>query len=124
MHGRRDACHRQKYYGRRVRVLHVCARPDRADTGCFASQKTRRIVIDRVRKDSEHAKEHGVVLLALLVLLVLGLIGGAFFFVKHAQDKKSVSTTAAEVAEAGGEALSRNAQNVQRRNDALTLLAG
>lgn len=68
-------------------------------------------------------KESGVVVLALLVLLVLALIATAFFFVKHAYDKKSVATTAAEAVEAGGNALSRNAVNTQRKTDAAIFLS-
>jgi hypothetical protein len=68
-------------------------------------------------------KESGVVILALFVLIILGVLIAAFLFVKNSRDKKPVSTTAAEVVEAGGEAISRNAQNTQRKNDASQMLA-
>jgi hypothetical protein len=68
-------------------------------------------------------KESGVVVLALFVLIILGALVAAFLFVKHEHDKKSVSTTAAEVVEAGSSAISRNAQNTQRKNDASVLLS-
>jgi len=72
---------------------------------------------------AEPNKESGVVIIALFVLIILGVIVGAFLFVKRAHDKKPVSTTAAEVVEAGGSALSRNAQNTQRKNDASVALS-
>lgn len=71
----------------------------------------------------KHTNENGMVILALFVLIILGVVIAAFLFVKRQHDNKSVSTTAAEVVEAGGSALSRNAQNVQRKQDATRLLA-
>lgn len=68
-------------------------------------------------------RESGVVVLALFVLIIIGVLVAAFLFVKREHDKKPVSTTAAEVVEAGGSALSRNAQNTQRKNDAGVVLA-
>lgn len=62
-------------------------------------------------------------ILAVFVLIILGVLIAAFLFVKREYDKKPVSTTAAEVVEAGGSALSRNAQNTQRRNDAAIMLS-
>lgn len=69
------------------------------------------------------SRESGVVILALFVLIILGVLVAAFLFVKREHDKKPVSTTAAEVVEAGGSALTRNAQNTVRRNDASVLLS-
>ncbi len=63
-----------------------------------------------------------MVILALFVLIIIGVLVAAFLFVKREHDKKPVSTTAAEVVEAGGSALSRNAQNTQRKNDAGVVL--
>ncbi len=68
-------------------------------------------------------RESGVVILALFVLIIIGVLVAAFLFVKRERDKKPVSTTAAEVVEAGGSAISRNAQNTLRKNDAQVLLA-
>lgn len=69
------------------------------------------------------SRESGVVFLALFALIILGVLVAAFLFVKREHDKKPVSTTAAEVVEAGSSALSRNAQNTQRKNDAGVLLS-
>jgi hypothetical protein len=68
-------------------------------------------------------KESGVVILALFALIIMGAVIAGFLFVKRAHDKKPVSTTAAEVVEAGGSAISRTAQNTQRKNDAQVVLA-
>lgn len=68
-------------------------------------------------------KESGVVVLGLFALLILVLCAVAFFFVKRAQDNKSVSTTAAEAVEAGGSVINRSAVNLQRKNDAELLLS-
>jgi hypothetical protein len=75
-----------------------------------------------MRNQTMRNRESGVVILALFVLIILGVVIGAFLFVKRQHDHKTVSTTAAEVVEAGGSALSRNAQNVQRKQDASNLL--
>ena len=80
------------------------------------------IVKIKVSKLEHQDRQSGVVILALFVVFILLLVGAAFLFVKRAQDKKPVSTTAAEVVEAGGSAISRTAQNTQRKNDASILL--
>lgn len=74
-------------------------------------------------KAHERRQEQGIILLGLLVLIVLVVMVGGFLYVMKAEDKKPAATTAAEVVEAGGSAISRNAQNVQRKNDASVLLA-
>lgn len=74
-------------------------------------------------KGHQNRSESGVVFLVLLVLIIVGLVFGAFLFVKRAQTKQPMSTTAAEVVEAGGSAISRNAENVQRKNDATIVLS-
>lgn len=76
-----------------------------------------------MHSDQGNNRESGIVILAVFILIIFGVVGGAFLFVKNQHDKKSVSTTAAEVVEAGGSAISRNAQNTQRKNDASTLLS-
>ncbi|HEU4984897.1 MAG TPA: hypothetical protein VFT58_04600 [Nitrososphaera sp.] len=60
--------------------------------------------------------------MAVFVLVIIGVLIAAFLFVKRQHDNKPVSTTAAEVVEAGSSALGRNAQNTQRKNDASVLL--
>src|SRR5690349_16386144 len=76
-----------------------------------------------MRNQTMRNRESGVVILALFVLIILGVVIAAFLFVKRQHDHKTVSTTAAEVVEAGGSAISRSAQNVQRKQDASNLLS-
>lgn len=73
--------------------------------------------------DNRPDRQSGVVVLALFVLIIIGVLIAAFLFVKREHDKKSVSTTAAEVVEAGGSAISRGAQNAQRKNDVALMLS-
>jgi len=72
--------------------------------------------------NSRRDNESGIVILGIMILMVFVLIGMVFLYVKHAQDKKSVSTTAAEAVSAGGTAIARSAENVQRKNDASIVL--
>ncbi len=76
-----------------------------------------------MRTLQDNNRESGIVILALFALIIIGVVAGAFLFVKRAHDKKPLSTTTAEVVEAGGSAIARSAQNTQRKNDANLVLA-